>query len=217
LEVLRRGVGDSFDAGLINGPLGKGTITALTESSLALSFRWKAESSAAPTSPGVTLIIGLPRPQTAKAILRDLTSLGVNSMHFVVTEKGDPNYRLSSLWTNAEWRTHIIAGAEQAFTTSLPKVTFGETLTTTLALPELQSSTRLALDNYEAPLPLSQFTSAHQQLVLAIGPERGWSNVEREMLRQHGFNLVHLGPRVLRTETACVCAVTIALARLGRL
>jgi 16S rRNA (uracil1498-N3)-methyltransferase len=215
--VLRRNVGDSFDAGVINGPLGKGSITALTENALSLSFSWKPETSKEIKSPDLTLIIGLPRPQTAKAVLRDLTSLRVNSMHFVATEKGDPNYRLSSLWTNAEWRTHIITGAEQAFTTSLPKVTFGETLATTLALPELQRSTRLALDNYEAPLPLTQFTRTDQQLILAIGPERGWSNVEREMLRQHGFTLVHLGPRVLRTETACVCAVTIALSRLGRL
>jgi len=31
----------------------------------------------------------------------------------------------------------------------------------------------------------------------------------------HGFTLVHLGPRVLRTETAVVAALAIARARLG--
>ncbi len=47
-------------------------------------------------------------------------------------------------------------------------------------------------------------------LALAFGPERGWSGPERALLRAAGFELAHLGPRVLRTETAVVAAVSVA-------
>jgi len=52
-------------------------------------------------------------------------------------------------------------------------------------------------------------------VVLALGPERGWSPAERDLLRSEGFALAHLGPRVLRAETAAVAAVAIVKSRLG--
>jgi RsmE family RNA methyltransferase len=51
--------------------------------------------------------------------------------------------------------------------------------------------------------------------VLALGPERGWGPADRAALRAHGFTLVHLGPRVLRSETAVVAALTLVRAQLG--
>jgi RsmE family RNA methyltransferase len=51
--------------------------------------------------------------------------------------------------------------------------------------------------------------------VLAIGPERGWTDAERESLRNAGFELVHLGPRILRTETACIAGLVLLKSRLG--
>lgn len=51
--------------------------------------------------------------------------------------------------------------------------------------------------------------------MLAFGPERGWSAADRAVLRGSGFALVHLGPRVLRTETAVVAAVALVKAKLG--
>jgi RsmE family RNA methyltransferase len=51
--------------------------------------------------------------------------------------------------------------------------------------------------------------------VLAIGPERGWGPRDRDGLRAAGFALAHLGPRVLRSETAVVAALAILRADLG--
>ena len=50
-------------------------------------------------------------------------------------------------------------------------------------------------------------------IAIALGPERGWSAAERSLLRAGGFELAHLGARVLRTETAAVAAISIAKAR----
>jgi 16S rRNA (uracil1498-N3)-methyltransferase len=212
LDVLRRRSGDSFDAGIVNGPRGKGTITGITDTALALEFSWGAIP---PANDALTLIIGLPRPQTARSILRDVASLGVAALHFVVTEKGEPNYAQSTLWHSGEWRRHLLSGAEQAFCTHLPELTFGHRLIDTISSPAISKTDRVALDNYEAPLSLSQLSPVESAVTLAVGPERGWSAAERDNLRQHGFALAHLGTRVLRTETACIAAITLLKARLG--
>jgi RsmE family RNA methyltransferase len=213
LEVLHRQIGDTFDAGIVNGPRGKARLDAVTGEALALSFSWTTPP--APPPP-ITLLVGLPRPQTARDILRDMTTLGVAALHFARTEKGDPNYASSTLWRDGEWRRHALAGAAQAFDTHLPEITFGRPLNELVAaLPP--GGTRLALDNYESPTPLSAWESVTQCVTLTLGAERGWSAGERALLRENGFMFVHLGPRVLRAETACVAAVTLVRAKLGLL
>lgn len=211
LGVLRRNVGDTFDAGIINGPRGKATLAAVTADSLVISF---AGESAIPPAGFITLIIGLPRPQTARDILRDATTLGATALHFVRTEKSEPSYAQSKLWSSGEWRRHLITGAEQAFDTRLPDVTTGRTLAEVVAA--LTSGVWLALDNYDAQTPLSSCrVSPEQHVFLAIGGERGWATAERAMLRNQKFQFHHLGPRVLRTETACTAALSILRAKLG--
>ena len=210
LDVLRRGLDEPFDAGLIDGARGKGRIVALGADALELAFTWGQPP---PPLDPLTVVVGLPRPQTARKLLREATALGVGALHFVLTEKGEPNYAQSPLWQTDEWRRHLQAGAEQAFGTRLPEVRFGASLAETLAAPGLPTS-RLALDNYEGAGRLAS-ADLTTPLVLALGPERGWSAGDRDLLRQQGFVLVHLGERVLRTETACVAAIAIVKARLG--
>ena len=212
LEVLRRSAGDTFDAGIIDGPIGQATLETVAENSITLSFTPRTD--AAPPEP-ITLLIGLPRPQTARDILRDATTLGVAALHFVVTERGELGYGRSTLWSSGEWRRHVVAGAEQAFNPRLPAVTWGQSLTEAIA--GLAPGPRLALDNYESPAPLSQCRVAPGQtaITLAIGGERGWTAAERTLLRAQGFAFHHLGSRVLRTETACLAALTLVRARLG--
>ena len=43
---------------------------------------------------------------------------------------------------------------------------------------------------------------------IAVGPEGGWSPRDREQLIAAGFEGARLGPRVLRTETAGIAAIT---------
>lgn len=215
LDVLRRREGDAFDVGLVNGPRGKATLTSLSAEALSLTFDWAPPS--APLAP-TTLLIGLPRPQTARDILRDATTLGATRIHFVVTERADPNYAASSLWTSGEWRRHCLIGAAQAFDTRIPEVTWTHTLASALAsLPT--PAGRLALDNYEAAVPLrvchlisDKPSELARGLGIAIGPERGWGPTDRDMLRGAGFTLAHLGSRVLRVETAVIAALAICRA-----
>lgn len=227
LEVLRRQPGDSFDAALINGPRGKGTLTAVSDAAVTFTFTSPdpaitpdarlSSANHSTNSNSITLIVGLPRPQTARDILRDATTLGVDALHFIRTEKAEASYAQSSLWSSGEWRRHVLAGAEQAFDSQLPQVTHGTSLAEAIAtLAPARATTRIALDNYEAPHALGAHPLAiAMPVALAIGAERGWSAAERERLRAEGFTFVHLGARVLRTETAVLAALAIVRAKLG--
>lgn len=210
LEVLRRGGGEAFDAGVVDGPRGKGVVREVGAEELRLEFTWGEPP---PPLWPITLLIGLPRPQTARKILQEATALGVGELVWVVSEKGEPGYATSTLWSSGEWRRHVMAGAAQAFCTRLPHVRVGESLATAIAaLPAVGG--RVALDNYESPRALSAMELT-PPLALAFGPERGWSATERAALRAAGFALAHLGERVLRAETAVVAAVTIVRAQHG--
>lgn len=212
LEVLRLPVGGKFDAGLIDGPLGKGSLMSVDPGFLYLDFVW---GSPPPPLYPIHLLIGMPRPQTSRDILRDATTLGVASLDFFPSTRGEAGYGDSSLWKSGEWQKHIINGAAQAFCTRLPEIARSRTLADAVERLPVEGI-RVALDNYEATAPLSQFQPAPSQPVtIAVGSERGWTAGERSLLRASGFQLFHLGPRVLRSETACVAAISIIKSKLG--
>ncbi len=207
-QVLRRAVGEAFVAGVADGPTGVATVRASVAEGLVLDF---APGEPPPPLPPVHLILGLPRPQTARDILRDAATLGAASIRFVATERSDPNYASASLWTSGEWRRHVLGGVSQACDTRLPRVTWTETLAQALADAH---GCRLAPDNYEATTSLATALAgraATEPLTLALGPERGWGAADRHALRAAGFTLCSLGSRVLRLETAVVAALTLAL------
>jgi 16S rRNA (uracil1498-N3)-methyltransferase len=210
LQTLRRREGDCFDAGFLNGPRTKGMIAKITDEALLLAF--DPVSPPPPLHP-VSLLVGLPRPQTARKILQEATSLGVEEIHFTPTEKGEPSYAASKLWSTGEYRRHLIAGAEQAFTTRIPLLEHHQDLTA--ALDQLLAGrVAVALDNYEATGPLRDFQPAGCRCLLVVGAERGWSAEERDLFRARKIPLLQLGSNVLRTETACVGGLAILLAKM---
>ena len=52
-------------------------------------------------------------------------------------------------------------------------------------------------------------TSAGEGLVVAIGPEGGWSPAEEGLALEQGWQPVSLGPTILRCSTAAVAAAAL--------
>jgi RsmE family RNA methyltransferase len=50
--------------------------------------------------------------------------------------------------------------------------------------------------------------TAPARTLLAIGPEGGWTPYELEMFSSHEFQVFNAGPRILRTDTACVALLS---------
>jgi RsmE family RNA methyltransferase len=212
-EVLGFGEDDWFDIGIENGPRGKARMIVSEEGRATFRFELGVEP---PQLHPITLIIGMPRPQTARRLLREMTTIGVSALHFTTTERSEPGYASSRLWTTGEYERHVRLGAEQAFCTRLPSIVRQPSvLQATENLPV--DADRIALDNYESDTPLAAIEFDNPGVVLAIGAERGWTGRERDVLRTRGFRLAGLGERVLRVESAAILATGLVLAKLGRL
>jgi len=223
LTVLRRGPGESFDAGLVDGPRGRAEVREQTPEGLSLEF---VPGEAPPPLYPVILAVGAGRPQTVRKILRETTALGVSEIHFFASGKGEKAYLNSSIYREEQYRPCLIEGAQQAFCTRLPRVEVHGSLGEALRRLTRERGSRLCLDNYEAALPLTRYFRsgaegerepryAGDPVILWIGSERGWSDKERGLFREAEIPLAGLGSRVLRTETACTAAVTVCLAGMG--
>ena len=212
-KVLRAEIGTQVFVGFVNGPRGRARVVELGQDGSILLQMGATEP--APARLPITLLIGLPRPHTAKRILFEAASMGAAGLHFFEAERGEPSYAQSSLWQTDEWRGRLWLGVEQSFGTALPEVAMHADLQS--AVTALYGAdVSIALDNYEAEGALdTMLPEAAASVVLALGPERGWSPMERDVFRKNGWKLAHLGPQVLRAETACVAAVAATASRFG--
>lgn len=228
-SVLKKGPGDELAAGRADGRLGVARIEADDEDGMTLSFVPGPE---APPLRPVTLLLGFPRPIQANRILKDLASLGVARIMLSGTELGEKSYFQSDFFKNREFRSALIEGAEQAGNPRLPVVETAWTLARALdaIVPEADDAARddaardgasrfWAFDPYRAERPFGSValsdSGPKRPLVLAIGSERGWTEAELDLLSASGFPFASLGDRILKTETACVVAVAMALGKLG--
>ena len=210
LEVLKCQPGSRFRAGVVNGPVGVGTIVAIDQDRMQIELCCTTDP-VAPTD--ITLIVGLPRPPSAAKILYQGAAIGCRAIHFVHTGLSDRNYAMSRLWQRAEWRRHVLDGAQQAAATIVPEVTCGEPLLG--VLQRLAEGVELVALDREAGARRLGAVGVQAPLVLAVGPERGWSAQDRDTLAGRDFTFCTLGARILRVETACVAALAIAKAQLG--
>jgi len=212
-KVLRAEIGSKVFIGFVNAVRARAEVTSLDpDGSVELSV---VATEAAPAPLPIQLLIGLPRPHTAKRVLFEAASMGVQALHFFEAERGEPSYAESSLWTTDEWKERLRLGAGQSFGTHLPDVAISPDLQTAISHLPVDSA-RIVLDNYEASAPLGELLPSNAgPVILALGPERGWSPDERDTFRKNGWSLAHLGPHVLRLETACTAAVAVAASHSG--
>jgi 16S rRNA (uracil1498-N3)-methyltransferase len=105
------------------------------------------------------------------------------------------------------WQGVAIAACEQSGRAVLPKIHFPLTLAQWLNQHDTQQSLNL-LFNPVAAKTLAQLTKPENRIHLLIGPEGGLSPGEIELANQNNFQSIVLGPRILRTETAALTAIS---------
>ena len=66
-----------------------------------------------------------------------------------------------------------------------------------------------------AKYTLSAITKKPKEICILSGPEGGFSPKEHLLADEHGFKPLSLGPRILRTETAPIVALSIAQSKWG--
>lgn len=206
-EVHRAAVGDTLRVGLVGGLMGQGVVTALDRDALELEF---SLAEAPPPKLPLTLLLSLPRPKMLKRIFQTAAAMGLPRLVLM------NSYRVEKSFWESPWlapeaiREQLLLGLEQARDTVLPEVVLEPRFKPFVEdrLPALcrNSFAYVAHPGSARACPVA----VDAPVTLAIGPEGGFIPYEVELLQTAGFEAVHLGPRILRVETA----VTALLARL---
>lgn len=165
----------------------------------------------------ITLVQGIARGEKMDLILQKATELGVAAFVPVSSQRSevklDPARAEKRL---AHWRAVVASACEQSGRARLPEVTPPTGLEAALtALPG--AGPRLLLDPFAEATVASLAPPADATFTVAVGPEGGWSPVDRATLGAAGFIGIRLGPRVLRTETAGLAAIATLQSRFGDL
>ncbi|MEQ9501652.1 MAG: RsmE family RNA methyltransferase [Deltaproteobacteria bacterium] len=197
-EVLQKGVGDTLKVGLVDGPVGVATIV---DDAITLTVAWGE----VPPRPSTVLIVAVPRPKSLKKLLPEVTALGVDTVVLVRTWRTDKAYLGSPLLEPEGYRPLLVEGLMQARDTHLPNV-----IVEPLFKPFVEDRAP-ALGGPAVVLHPGAAThlAAAPARVIAIGPEGGFTEYEVEAFERAGFARAHLGPRVLRVETAAVSALAV--------
>ncbi len=161
----------------------------------------------------VTLVQCVPRGDRMDFIVQKATELGVARIVSVLSQRSI--VRLDDKQSESKathWRAVAASACEQCGRNLLPEICIPQPLLHYLGA-STASGPRLVFepDSVAQSLPQSPQTEAE----IAIGPEGGFAPEELEAFRLSGFLRVHLGPRILRTETAALAALTWLQARLG--
>jgi 16S rRNA (uracil1498-N3)-methyltransferase len=179
----------------------------------------------------LTLAQALAKGEKFDLIVQKATELGVRAIAPLITENADVRLNDERAEKRAErWRRIALEALKQSGGRRLVEIRQPAALTDFIASLNEPSTIEppLAEDEQTALLVFSERGGVtigealgdihHIRRVIAlVGPEGGWSDDELERLRSRGAAFITLGPRILRTETAALVALTLIQHRLGDL
>ncbi|OKY26335.1 16S rRNA (uracil(1498)-N(3))-methyltransferase [Thalassotalea sp. PP2-459] len=156
---------------------------------------------------------GISRGERMDFTLQKSVELGVNTITPLFTDRCGVKLKGERLQKKCDqWQKIVISACEQSGRCTIPMVKPAISLEEWL----MQSTSALKLNLHpKAEQSIMALPLSHNRIRLLIGPEGGLSDEEIAQSKKHEFNDVLLGPRVLRTETAALTAITALQCRLG--
>jgi 16S rRNA (uracil1498-N3)-methyltransferase len=183
----------------------------------SVTVRLGEQASSTSESPlRITLVQGVSRGERMDWTLQKATELGVAAIAPVLTSRSV--VRLDDKQAprkQQHWQGIVVSACEQCGRAQVPAVWTPTTLRDYFANVR-KDGLRLVLSP-SAPGSLAGLSSLPSKVDLLIGPEGGLDDDELAGARKAGFMPVRLGPRVLRTETAAVVALSVLQALWGDL
>jgi 16S rRNA (uracil1498-N3)-methyltransferase len=164
----------------------------------------------------ITLLQGIARGEKMDLILQKATELGVAAIIPVTAERTEVKLDAERAEKRvAHWRNVVASACEQSARARLPSLSPPAALAEAVRAVD-GDAMRLTLDP-AGDVSLTTVQVASAAVVVAIGPEGGWSPRDRDTLSAAGFIGLRLGPRILRTETAGLAAIAALQSRFGDL
>jgi 16S rRNA (uracil1498-N3)-methyltransferase len=209
VNVLRVAPGDHVRLGVVDGPCGLGAVQSIGLGTVQLRCTFEA---IVPSRPRVDLLLALPRPKVMRRLWAQIAALGVGQIILTNAERVERNYFDTHILTAECYRPLLIEGLQQARDTRLPCVSIHRQFKV-LVEDELDglfaSGLRLVADPGATTSASAVMRDLEERLLLAVGPEGGWNDFETDLLEAHGFQRVGMGPRTLRTDTACIALLAL--------
>jgi RsmE family RNA methyltransferase len=215
-RVLRATPGQQLRIGIVDGPCGVASVAAVAGDAVVLQCLL---DSTVPPAPRVDLLLALPRPKVMRRLWAQLAAIGVGQILLTNAERVERNYFDTHVLEPESYRPLLLEGLQQARDTRLPSVSIHRQFKILVddRLDDLCPTALRLVADPSVPTSISTIVRARapEHVLLAIGPEGGWNSSELDRLGARGFQMVSLGSRTLRTDTAAVALLAIVHAALN--
>lgn len=213
-RVLRATTGAEFDV-VAGDRVWHAAVREISDD--AVTFDLLAETEAEASLP-FTLLLSVFKFDRMEWAIEKAIELGVSTIVPVLARRTEKHLAQASGKRAERWRRIALEAAKQSRRTTVPEIRDPLPLQEAVALSPVPGGLRLLLAESERETPLVAALRAGfavtginrpQSLLLSVGPEGGWSSEELTIFKQHQWQPVGLGPRILRAETAAIAALAI--------
>jgi len=203
-NVLRLGKSERF---VVMDGLGHSWLAELSGEGLA---RILEPVMVATELPGkVTLMVALPKGNGFDEIVRSCTELGVTTLMPVMSDR---TLLKPSPHKLQRWCKIAQEAAEQSERQLVPHLFSPIPYSAALTQIEPETSAYICVTRKESPHLLHYLEAKPNNIIIATGPEGGWTETEVEAAITAGFQRVSLGNRILRAVTAPIFALSLVAA-----
>ena len=206
IRVLRARVGQRFDI-IADGVVYRGRIGKISD--LRVEFELEDEVQVPDPAP-ITILLSIFKFDRMEWAIEKCTELGVAKIVPLIARRTDAHLASAAAKRVERWRRIVAQAAEQSRRSTIPELPDPVKVENALEFP---GAFRIVLAETESYSFLRNVISANSSkaIVLAIGPEGGWTAGELEAFDKEGWALASLGPTILRSETAAIAATAITM------
>jgi 16S rRNA (uracil1498-N3)-methyltransferase len=209
-HVLRARIGQEFDITAGN-KVRRGHITAITPD--RVEFELGAEIPA-PFTVQVTLVLSIFKFDRMEWAIEKCTELGAARIVPAIARRTEAHLATAAAKRVDRWRRIALQAAEQSRRISPPEISPPLKLKDAAAL---SGSLRIVLSEAETEAMLKDVLQSHSNdgvVILALGPEGGWTDEELKLFQEAGWLSASLGSTILRAETAAMASLAVAISEL---
>jgi 16S rRNA (uracil1498-N3)-methyltransferase len=204
-RVLRVRVGQEFDIAT-GDAVRRGKVTSVTQNRVEFDL---GNELPAVASAKITLALAIFKFDRMEWAIEKCTELGVARIVPVIARRTDTHLAAASAKRVERWRRIALQATEQSRRAAPPEIAapikFAQAI-------ELAGGLRIVLEESEEQASMRDVLECNPpqgEVILAIGPEGGWTQDELQQFRNAGWISASLGPTILRSETAAIAATAI--------
>lgn len=208
-RVLRAQPGQIFDV-VADGFLHRAEVKSVHDDEVTFALHEEQEAEVALP---VHLLLAVFKFDHLEWAIEKATELGAARITPVLARRTEKHLAQAAAKRVERWRRIVREASQQSRRTDVPEV--DDPVTLKLFLPTVDANVKLLLAETEEENTIRaalESAPSNASIVLAIGPEGGWTADEMQLFRDSGWQHVTLGPRILRAETAAIAGLAIAAA-----